>query len=497
MISSSVLKDPFKVRLLTAAVSLLLSIFAFWQTDVVGRDGIIYLETARGFIEGGVAEAFELFPWPFYSISIGWVHALTGLPFEQAGYFLNSLLILLITDTFIRLYREINPMSQFIWLPAIVILAFSGLNDYRIEIVHGWGFLAFSLLAFLHFFRFFNSRQGRDALLWQLYIIVAALFRKEACAYMLLVPLIVFIQTQPGGQWKAYLKANLLLFFVFCAFIIGLLVFKNPFIEILYFALKAHLVGDNPLTTFMAFSSSMGQEVLTRYSDDYAPLMLLSGIFALIAYKIMAKLGLFYAAVTLVGVWKTVIPNECHKRFVLSLLLISFLIIVLFFSQTMVITGRYVLLSAIILLLFTTCYLEKWFELLNRRGFRQFVFLFVLPFVINLVVGMWHSGGSKAYMREAGHWVKANLPKNAVVLANESRLRFYSGDDVYFPMPNFDLEKGEALDSNTVRKHDYLLLREKKGEQLRIPYELLTRVKAFDNGKGEQAVLYKVIRIDG
>ena len=485
--------DLRKVRVVAVLLSIVLSILAVWQSDIVGRDSILYLQTAITFVDEGVAEAFQLFKWPFYPFLIAGVHKLTGLPFEQAGFLLNSILALLIVDTFIRLYQEINPQSRYLWLPAVVILAFTGMNEYRDEIVRGWGFWAFSLLAFLHLFRFIRTKLGRDALLWQLYIIIAALFRKEACAYMLLAPLILFIDAHPEGRWKEYIKANVLLMFVFISSVVGLVVLKNPFVEKLFSALMSYFKGNDPWTNFMEIATTMGHEVLTMYSADNAPLMLAAGIFTLIAYKILTKLGLFYAVVTLAGLFKSTLPRECHTRFIWGLLLISYLIVVLFFSQTLIITGRYILLSSLLMLLLTTCYMETWVDYLKGRKGRWVFLLFVLPLIFNVLAGF-HLGEGKIYMRKAGDWVKSNLSQEVVLLTNDTRLQYYSGRKYDFTPEMRRLVMGEGIDDDVLLEQDFLLLREKKGAHPAVNVELLTKVKSFVSAKGDGAVLYKVNR---
>jgi hypothetical protein len=282
-----------KVRLYTLCGSLLLSLLAIWQSDVVGRDGVLYLQTARVFLEGGIQEASNLYSWLFYPVLIAGVHKLTSFSLENSAYLLNTVLIIVLTDTFVRLYQEVNPNAKYFRLSSVVILAFSGLNDYRVEVMRGWGFLAFSLLAFLYFLRFMKNWKSRDALLWQLFILLAVLFRKEACVYMLLVPFLILLAPHSERKLFDFLKANFLIFVVLIASLMGSLIFENYFISKLYSALSRYLVSDGPWANFLNYARSMSQNVLTQYSADYAPLMLAAGIFVLIAYKILTKVGGF------------------------------------------------------------------------------------------------------------------------------------------------------------------------------------------------------------
>ena len=65
--------------------SLILS-FAAWMTSTINRDGMLYVDTARIFLDQGFAAAKASFQWPFISIFIALSAKLTGLPLEAAGY---------------------------------------------------------------------------------------------------------------------------------------------------------------------------------------------------------------------------------------------------------------------------------------------------------------------------------------------------------------------------------------------------------------------------
>ncbi|KAB2925588.1 MAG: hypothetical protein F9K30_07660, partial [Dechloromonas sp.] len=72
------------------AASALLSILAI-ATGNLNRDGMLYVETARAFMNGGLSAAVSVFGWPFLSVLMGTLAKLTGLPPEWCGNLLNIL----------------------------------------------------------------------------------------------------------------------------------------------------------------------------------------------------------------------------------------------------------------------------------------------------------------------------------------------------------------------------------------------------------------------
>ena len=91
----------FKIRAFTALASLLLSVFAYYSNDIINNDGILYMNMAEAFLQGGLAETVKLFNWPFFSILVASIHQLTSLPLETSANILNALLFVLLLDTLI------------------------------------------------------------------------------------------------------------------------------------------------------------------------------------------------------------------------------------------------------------------------------------------------------------------------------------------------------------------------------------------------------------
>ena len=143
------IKQPSTVYLATFLASLVLSLVVYLQNDIINKDGVLYMNVARAYVDGGIGEAFVTFNWPFYGIAIGLMHQLTQLGYENSAYLLNALLISLACVAFVATYREVNRDGTRIWIAALLILALPILNEYRDYVIRGFGYWAFLLIAVL------------------------------------------------------------------------------------------------------------------------------------------------------------------------------------------------------------------------------------------------------------------------------------------------------------------------------------------------------------
>jgi hypothetical protein len=184
--------DQFNYIHPIAAILSLMTLFIAVNTQApINNDGILYLHTAEAFVNSGWQEAMKHYNWPFYSIFIAWLSKLTHLSFENSTYVLNA-------------------GSRFVqFLGALIILSHPQLHHYQHYIVRGFGYWAFSLLALLHFIRFYKYLKWRHALGWGIFISIAILFRPEGLVLCCFGPLVLLFRsgTTPWNKLGNTLKA--------------------------------------------------------------------------------------------------------------------------------------------------------------------------------------------------------------------------------------------------------------------------------------------------
>ena len=160
--------------------SLILSLIAVLSTPTINRDGILYVETARIFLQDGLSAAFKSFNWPFLPILMAVVSKLTGLGLEITGRLLNALFMGGACALTVSIARKKNP--EIAWATCLVVLALPGMNHYREELLREYGCWFFVMLALWLAQRWSNQPRWRGAFVVQAALGTAALFRPEALA---------------------------------------------------------------------------------------------------------------------------------------------------------------------------------------------------------------------------------------------------------------------------------------------------------------------------
>ena len=413
-----------KLRIKIACCGLIICLIPYLLSDVVlSRDGIHYIRGAEIFEEEGLIATFKHYNWPFYSILIAILHSLTFLSYENSAYLLNITFILLLTDTFVRFYWEANSKIYHRWMPAIVLIAFTGLNNYRLLIVRDWGYWAFSFLAFYYFLKYFKFNKIKDCLFWQFSILIAFLFRVEAIAFIVLLPLF-FISNKSINQ---LVKATLFFWLIVIFLIFYIVLFNDlnkdfwgKLYNIFYYFDLFSLINN-----FITSSHSIAEQAIPYHAEDNAVKFVLGGLFTVLFLKIIFKLGYLYLFLLIFGIYKK-IELVHQNKLVLYLLVISFFVVFIFYCDKKILAGRYTIQTVILSLMILTCYADR--LLYELRNVRNYLAIIVLAFLvtINLLFGLVHLGSSKIYMKEMGVWVANNIPSTAQIVSNEIRLYYYS-----------------------------------------------------------------------
>ena len=462
--------------------------------DVIGNDSVLYIQTAEVYKHLGFQAAYQQYNWPSYSILIALIHTCTGFTFINSAYLLNIILVLILADAFFRMYWEIYPECKFLWIPVVIFLAYTGINDYRAEIVRDWGFWAFAMLAFLYFVKAYNNGGKANYFLWQICVLIAFLFRIEALVFMLMLPLL-FLFTKM--QVLKFIQATSLFW---SAGIILLVWFGlNDDFEVenwgrlAEFSSYFQVMG--LLSTFKQESVQFAQQVFPHHADSHAVLFMSTGLLGILLVKILSKLGHGYLLIAVAG-WlnRRAIVRSNTVFLVLFLLFISLFPVFVYFAATKIITGRYVILATLLMLFFIAYCLEQviiYCRANNKNGYLAGLICLLL---VNFIVGINHSKSTKMYLKNIGIWTDRNIPKHASVLSNEKRLCFYSKRQSNCHQATFS-EDG-ILTDKTVLGYDYLLWR-MKGQESTINTLLslgkLKQVYAIvGNSPSASAILYKV-----
>jgi hypothetical protein len=397
--------------------------------DTVNKDGVLYIEAARGYLDDGIRTAAKVYGWPGYSILIAEISRYTGLSLESGAYLINVILLLWIADSFLRLYFTLrsdqDPASY--WLPPLILLGYPPLGD-RLEIIRDWGFLAFSLWAIFHLVRYRCAAANdiRDALLWQLGVAGALLFRIEALVLALFVPLIFLWKR---ASWRTRMQGW---FFsmswvlpMLLGFLVLLLTGKLPPGKLTEIADYGYYDPALVWKSFGQHAERIAAAMPNRFGAEYAKLILGTGLLATLLWLLAANLGPLLLAITGYGVHRFGLRHPPRFATIFWVAALASGTLLVFLAVQLVPVARYALLPSTLLLLSTARYAEHIFaDRKERPWVNRLCLLFLAALLLDSLVV---TADYRAYLREVGGWVRENIPATAHLVANDPRIEFYAG----------------------------------------------------------------------
>ncbi|MDR2837064.1 MAG: hypothetical protein LBV49_00595 [Azonexus sp.] len=401
----------------TFIVSLVLSTIAV-STNIINSDGLIYVETARVFMDDGLSEAFKAFSWPFFSILMGLLAKLTGLSPEWCGYVLNIVFMSGACALLVSIIQRND--DRLAWLAAIVVLSIPGLNDYRSLLIREYGCWFFMLLSLRLSLDWPEKPCWSRCLAIQATLLLAALFRPEALAFY---PCIIFwqhFQTTPEQRWRASLMLGMLPALAFSA-LLG--AYFSGFL-----GESSRLTGEfdrfNLYAEFDATARNMGQAFndYARESAKTAHTILFFGSLSIIPWKYLGALGPFVVPI----LFFLSAPGKRQRYQRHSLLFWAMcthlLILAVFVLRMQFVAGRYILPLILFSLPFLLYGLQ---DLLRRFPRLQWPILTLCALLALANVISLNSG--KRHYQEAGQWLGEQYVEAPRIYLENTRIAYYAG----------------------------------------------------------------------
>ena len=512
------LQNLNRVRVFTAFISLIFSLQTVYFDDLLNRDGILYLQTAELFMAEGLYATQGLLNWPFFPILISWFHKLTSLPLETAGFVLNSLLFILLTDALVLISSLLVATPRQLIIASILILGFTPINEFRDFIIRDPGYWAFTSLALYHFILFLNSPSFKAATLWQTFMIIAILFRVEGSVLLLGLPLyLLFIRKPIEGLRQAAQSSYL--------FVIGILLAITPLINhpnvVASFG-KIHNVFNyldlsSYATTLSVQTSLMQDQVLNKYSEDYAAFILITGMLSMFTYKILKGFSISYLIIYFITASRNHQPHAKNiQHLLLYFLALNVFLLLAFLFKEYFISVRYASMALIALLLLVMHSITHGIERLWLAKNTLLLSVITLAIFYN-IADMSTTSNSKKYIKDTAIWAANNLPPNSLIMTDDQFMLYYF--DREQPTSNVcvknilqktaftiryennpTLNKGfcAAEKSNDYNSYDYILVVEKERHPKLISFLKTLKLKQIyyqENAHlNDRASVYKVIK---
>lgn len=461
--------------------SLLLSVVAIEFDPILGRDSALYVDIAHKAVRDGYQATFSQFDWPWFSMLIGTVHRVTGIPLIASALILNALLMASTCAALTRASVRLQPASG--WWACLVVLSIPAYNEYRAAVLREPGFWLFLSLA-LNFGLAMASDQlhkvGRGVAS-ALAVGLAALFRLEAVFFLAAVALCLSATKRkpaPGG--RAAMVGILLCGILFAIAVALIFNIEQPRISG-----YAQLLSPDALwSKFLTDSQKLADNVLEKYSENQSPVILAGGYLAAIVLDALVIAGPF-ALLLFVrrAQLRDLAPGTLRLIFSSAIMYLGILLV--FFIQHNFMISRYVATLHLLITPLMAVLMWDW-----ARGHPRVAKVFVVIAVLTALSNVVSLSAKRTHYTEAAHWFIEHSSPNDRIFFDDPRLSFYSqrgyqngvrGEDPEATFADYDLLALEDVSPGDPIHHSAAQAGFK-------------RIENFSNGDGRNVVIYHRIQ---
>jgi hypothetical protein len=472
-------------------LSLAMSVWSGYAEQIPNPDGTLYLRAAELFSAGEWQRGFAVYRWPFYSLGIASIIAVTKVDAILAAQILNALLDCATVVIFISLVRRLGRPDSATLLAgcaAFILVFHPRLETLRGAIVRDHGFHTFFLLSLYLAVRDYQQPSGWLKLAILASIAAAAMFRLEALLLIVLIPAFnLFVGAEASSR------------------------------RVLLVVLISLLVCALAVPAYLTWMSAAARPSGYYAIPELDPLRGLDGLFAVVNDRvaklkallppgrntgIVAYVGIVAATTldTIIRALTIPVAILTVSAFIPRLLLPNFAVrFVLWFAGWQVILLLVVMTLAFFLdwrfavalsLIMTipaafavAAIAAEWKEgiLRSRLLFPTVLLAIVIAWAFNMP-----QQSNLEHLREAGQWLKGNAPPDAKVLTNDSRIAYFSGrayeDGV--------ITRGAAETTDQdIRRADLLAIDERAHLPSYVTQDIQSRLVATIVGQGGERVM--------
>lgn len=437
----------------------------------INPDSVLYLESAKLINIGDWKGAFKVFNWPLYATCIALVYKVLSLGINvtilQAAIVLNVILFSIASTAFLKIIELAGGKSLHLIVGTLILISSQYLvGDILSMLMRDEGFWAFYLLGLLFFIRFFQHQRLSDALLWQICILLATLFRIEAITYLILLPLVFFtIKTLSWSQRTSlFLRSNLINLAALLAMVVTITLSDSLSVQNFgrfkeVFSLNLYQELTNMLVTR---ADIMSNAVLGKYLAEFAvPGLLLTFIYAMIT-KVISASGAINVALAAYGYKSNQQLINCQvSRVLYAAVLISLLNMALIITKVFVLSGRYVLALAWIVMIFATFTLAELIRTYRDNPQRtiKWLIIAILAFLtLSLVKNVLPKKEGYNYQQNAVVWLAKYNSANKAVFYDDSRIKYFAGAQFTGTWSDNDSVIKQVIADRSIYQNDILVI---------------------------------------
>lgn len=417
---------------LAALASLLSSAWGAYAHHIPNPDGTLYLRAAELFSSGHWKEALSVYKWPFYSLLIASITITTGLSTFLSAQIANAALDCATVLIFIRLVfllgTEQSGAQLAIWAATIVLLH-PRLSMLRPTIIRDHGFYTFLLLTILVLVKDLRHPLIRLKVIAFFTIALSAAFRLEALFLYLLVPGYYAFERASSRAARAGVVVTVLL--LSALLIPGYIAWASGSID---FGSQASSISFSRILTTVDYFLKMR---IGKFVSDFASIMppsrnagQLAYVGAVVAISVDTLLRAltfqmaFFAALAFAP--RAIMPQQAN-RIVLWFSGWQLPPLIVFATFSLYLDWRYAMPFAIFLTIPVVFLLNELTEqaIAGAKWSLSLGALALTVLIISWLVAL-PRDQNLDHLKEAGQWIKNNLPPDAKILTNDARIAYFS-----------------------------------------------------------------------
>lgn len=441
----------------------------YLQHGWVNDDSVLYFEVAKLISVGQFSEAVSLYNWPFYSLLISIIHKSTSLNIQLSAQLLNAGFFTASCYFFGKLIQESGGDKKVILTSsALLFCSIYIVGDVLPMLLRDQGFWLFTLMSYVFFIRYYKQHTFKNALFWQISIILATLFRIEAISLLVGLPLVLLFNTNDvlKNKLKIYIKANSISIFILIAVLILSSIFKLISIDDLGRIKEViSLVNGNYstlITQLIHKSDILGNQILGSYLDDYGLFVLCIGLISIVVLKIISTTGYVATLIIIVGKLtdKLTMSTEAKKVLIFAMY-IHFINMLLIILSVYILSGRYVIGFSLVMIIFSGFYLSQLLTMLsqsknNKFRFLIYTLLFILAACFIKIIYPKQEGYN--YEQDAVAWIKGHNASNLPVFYVSPRARFYANQPYSGRGYDYWEYSNRILTNNYYSRYNFLVI---------------------------------------
>jgi hypothetical protein len=488
---------------ITLLAMLLAAQMQYIQHGWINPDSVLYFESARLMALGQWKEALQVWNWPLYPVLIAAVHKISSLGIQTSAQVLNVVFFGLTAFSFVHIIRLAG--GRQLTMAAGALILFSSqyiVGDVLEMLMRDEGFWAFYLTGLVFFIRFYQRLEFKDALLWQLCAITATLFRIEAITYLVLLPTLFLFSFNADFKTRIryFLIGHSLNIFLAIGLIVAIalhgdLSMKNFGRLQEVFTLNLY---DELTRKLFKHAAIMSGDVLGKYLEEYAVQGLLLTFIYVMIVKAISTTGLVNFVMAMFAIKNRAALLESKTfQVLLAVAIISVMNMALIITKVFVLSSRYVVSLAFILMIlaaFQFASILMCNNQVHKKKSNWLAIVLIVFMLLSLIKNILPKAEGYNYMQDAADWVQANNMDKKPVFADESRVRYYlSSTFVRNNGENWKVVK-KAIENKEILNYEYLLIShsDKRPEHEKIIAEQLPQfreVQRFNAVKAKKSIV--------